>query len=124
MEMVTIERAQALLDELCDGLPPAFFERLNGGICLLPDVKFNPSGRANDLYILGEYVNSRGMGRYINVYYGSIQRIYGWAGEGEIKKQLEEVLLHEFTHHLESMAGERGLEIKDREQMRRYLEGK
>ncbi len=123
MEMISIERAQALLDELCGGLPPDFFARLNGGICLLPDTKLNPLGRANELYILGEYVHSRAMGRYINIYYGSIQRIYGWAGEAEIKLQLEEVLLHEFTHHLESMAGERGLEMKDRAQMKRYLQG-
>ncbi len=121
METVSIERAQALLDEICEALPPAFFERLNGGICLLPNVKFNPMGRANELYILGEYVHDHAMGRYINIYYGSILQIYGRAGEDVIRRQLEEVLLHEFTHHLESMAGERGLELKDREQMRRYL---
>ena len=120
--MVDIERAQVLLDEICEALPHQFFDRLNGGICLLPDVKMNPMSRANDLYILGEYVRSHALGRYINIYYGSIERIYGWADEARIKHQLREVLLHEFTHHLESMAGERGLELKDAAQIRGYLE--
>lgn len=119
--MVGIDEAQALLDELCEGLPSAFFARLNGGILLLPDVKYNPLGRANDLYILGEYHAGGAMGRYITIYYGSIQRVYGWMGRDQTRAQLEEVLLHEFTHHLESLAGEKGLEEKDREQMRRYL---
>ena len=119
--MFDIERAQVLLDEICEELPPAFFDKLNGGICLLPDVKTNPMGRGNELYILGEYVRSRALGRYINIYYGSIERVYGWADGAHIRHQLREVLLHEFTHHLESLAGERGLEIKDAVQMLDYL---
>ena len=120
--MVDIERAQEMLDEICGELPQPFFERLNGGICLLPTVKTNPMGRENDLYILGEYVRDHALGRYINIYYGSIMQVFGWGDEARIRHELREVLLHEFTHHLESMAGERGLELKDREQMRRYLD--
>lgn len=119
--MVTIDEAQLLLDEIAHELPPAFFQRLNGGICLLPGVKLNPLGRNNELYILGEYHAGGTMGRYIEIYYGSIQRVFPHADRAEMRHRLREVLLHEFTHHLESMAGERGLEIQDAQQLRRYL---
>ena len=39
-------------------------------------------------------------------------------------EQLREVLRHEFTHHIESLAGGRGLEIKDEKQIRDYLNSK
>lgn len=119
--MVSIDEAQVILDEIAQGLPAAFFGRLNGGISLLPEAKLNPLGRANELYILGEYHAGGAMGRYISIYYGSLARVYGGADQNIWREKLEEVLLHEFTHHLESLAGERGLEIKDRQQMERYL---
>lgn len=121
--MVSIDDAQAMLDEIAQDLPGAFFERLNGGISLLPEAAHNPRGRADELYILGEYHAGGTMGRYITIYYGSFARVYGWADRAFWHEKLKEVLLHEFTHHLESMAGERGLEIQDRLQMERYLRG-
>lgn len=121
--MVSIDQAQELLDEIAQQLPGAFFERLNGGISLLPQVKMNPLGRANDLYIMGEYHAGGPMGRYITIYFGSFERVYGWADRDFMRERLRDVLLHEFTHHLESMAGEKGLEIKDKQQMERYLRG-
>ena len=42
--------------------------------------------------------------------------------EEALTEQLREVLRHEFTHHIESLAGERGLEIKDEQQIRDYLD--
>lgn len=119
--MVDIDTAQRLLDEIAQELPEAFFTRLNGGISLLPDVRYNPRGRANDLYIMGDYHSGGAMGKYIQIYYGSMQAVFPHINEEQMKHQLREVLLHEFTHHLEIMAGEHGLELKDREQMRRYL---
>ena len=120
--MVGIDEAQLMLDELAAELPPVFFDRLNGGISLLPDVRINPHGRNNELYTLGEYHAGGAMGRYISIYYGSIQRVYGYLDKNGMREQLKHILLHEFTHHMESMAGERGLEIKDRDQLRRYLD--
>lgn len=119
--MVSIGEAQELLDEICEGLPEAFFDRLNGGISLLPDVRMNPNARDHDLYTLGEYHRGGAMGRYIVIYYGSMQHVFGWCDRERMRQELRDVLLHEFTHHLESLAGERGLEIKDEQQMRRYL---
>ena len=116
--MVSIERVQALLDELCAELPPAFFESLNGGIYLLPDARSSPA--AAGLYTLGEYHRGGAMGRYINIYYGSFARVFGALDEPRLRHELREVLLHEFTHHLESLAGERSLEEKDRQFLEAY----
>ena len=37
-----------------------------------------------------------------------------------IEEKLRETLYHEFTHHLESLGGEKGLEIEDAENLARY----
>lgn len=55
------------------------------------------------------------MGRYINLYYGSfaaLARREGWTEE-DWEEELYATLAHEFTHHIEGLAGERGLELKD-----------
>ena len=118
--MVTIEEVEIMLDELAEELPPEFYEKLNGGILLLPQAKLHPEGRADDLYILGEYHHNFTMGRYIVIYYGSFEQIYGHLSEEKFKEQLRKTLRHEFTHHIESLAGDRGLEIKDKEKLNEY----
>lgn len=119
--MVTIDEAQGMLDEIAEGLPQEFYKDLNGGILLLPDVKFSPYARRDDLYIMGEYVRGGVMGRLIYIYFGSFERVYGHLAPSAFKEQLRETLLHEFTHHLESLAGERGLEKKDDVSLDKYL---
>ena len=42
----------------------------------------------------------------------------------EFKEKLRKVVKHEFLHHLESMAGERDLEIEDYLQLENYLKRK
>jgi hypothetical protein len=59
------------------------------------------------------------MGRYIIIYYGSFVALYAHSKPEKIRKELWETLLHEFTHHIESLAGARGLEIKDELEMAR-----
>ena len=56
----------------------------------------------------------------IYIYYGSFLEVYGELGEKELEEELRETLLHEFTHHMESLAGERGLEIKDEKELWEY----
>jgi len=120
--MVTIDEAEQMLDEIATELPQEFYEELNGGIILLPDVKINPVSRPGDeLYILGEYHLGGGLGRYISIYFGSFERIYGHLSREEFKKELEYTLKHEFTHHLECLAGERDLEKEDDEYLYDYL---
>jgi len=118
--MISIDRVHEMLEEIAAEFPEEFFESLNGGISLLPDVKYSPHARHNDLYILGEYCRDM-MGRYIVIYYGSFLRTYGHLKEERFYSELKKTVAHEFTHHLESLAGERGLEIQDREDLEDYL---
>ncbi|MDR1754967.1 MAG: hypothetical protein LBR74_08745, partial [Eubacterium sp.] len=64
-----------------------------------------------------------GLGRYINIYYGSFVRARGYLDAEGQKAELRRILRHEFTHHLESLAGEKGLEIKDRIEIEKYKAG-
>ena len=119
--MVTIDEAQKMLDDIAEGLPSEFFRELNGGIVLLDDAKLSPHARNNDLWILGEYQHGGMMGRLIKIYYGSFALMFSHYSRDQFEEQLRETLLHEFTHHLESLAGERGLEIWDQDQLKKYL---
>jgi len=119
--MVTIDEAQDILDSVAEGLPPEFFKDLNGGIILLPDVRRSREPWATDLYTLGQYTVSYSMGRYIAIFYGSFQYVFGENTPKEkMAEELRKTLLHEFTHHLEHLAGERGLEKEDERQMMIY----
>lgn len=116
----TIEEIHVMLDEIAEGLPEDFFKELNEGIVLLPQYKLHRESRARDrLYIMGEY-SKKITGRGIVIYYGSLKRVYRKKSVEELKEKLRDVLLHEFTHHLESLAGEKGLEIKDAIDINRY----
>ena len=116
-----IDTIQIWLDEIAESLPEEIFKDLNGGVLLLPQYKLSPHAIADDLFIMGEYHIDRFLGRMVYIYYGSIIHIYGNASEHIIKRELRKVLCHELTHHLESLAGERGLEIIDAERLHRYL---
>jgi hypothetical protein len=111
---------QEMLDQLAMELPQKFYEELNGGILLLPDRKMSPEAIDDDLYTLGEYHYSHSMGRYIVMYYGSFEALYGGASKDELMGRLRSTLRHEFTHHLESLSGEKGLELEDERQLARY----
>ena len=120
--MITFEEVGAILDEMAEELPIEFYRELNGGVVLLPKTKVHPkSADPRRLYILGEYHNeSHGLGRYITIYYGSFIRVHGHDSPDRQMDELKRVLFHEFTHHIESLAGERGLEIKDAALIARY----
>ena len=119
---MNIQQVGDILDKLAEELPPEFYRELNGGILLVPEYKPSPHGP--DLMIMGEYIVSHSMGRMIKIYYGSFERMFGWMDEEHLTEELREVLRHEFTHHIESLAGERGLEIKDEQQLRDYFASK
>jgi predicted Zn-dependent protease with MMP-like domain len=122
-EFPSIDEVNEILDEIAEELPQEFFEKLNEGIILMPEYKLHPESRARDkLYIMGEYCRSI-TGRNIVIYYGSFERVCGDLSQDELRERLKDTLLHEFTHHFESLAGERGLEIKDAEEMIKYRRG-
>lgn len=116
----TIEEVHLMLDNIAEELPKEIFKELNEGIVLLPEYKIHPESRiGNELYIMGEYAVSF-TGRNIRIYYGSFKRACDTATREMIYEKLRETLLHEFTHHLESLAGEKDLEIEDAEKLDRY----
>lgn len=117
--ILSFDEAGDLLDEMAEEFPEEFYQELNGGISLLPEAMEDPQGE--DLYIMGEYCNDM-MGKYINLYYGSFAALAeqeNWSQE-DWEDELYTTLAHEFTHHIEGLAGERGLEIKDELQMEQY----
>lgn len=117
-----IEEIQQILEEIAETIPAEFFKKLNEGVVLLPQHKYHPKSRADKrLYVLGEYRKSI-TGSHIRIYYGSFRRTMDGMDRIKIRSRLEETLLHEFTHHLETLAGERGLILKDQEAIKKYLE--
>ena len=123
--MLTFDQAGDLLDEMAEEFPEEFYRDLNGGISLLPDTKADPQFPPGEMYILGEYCNDQ-MGRYINLYYGSFEalaRIEHWTDQ-DWEEELYDTLAHEFTHHIEGLAGERGLERRDEAFMEEYRAGR
>ncbi len=111
-----------MLDDIIRTLPEDLMKELNGGIHAVERDKLHKKAKNMDLWILGEYLNSRQMGRSIIIYYGSFMRLYGGRNEAFIRERLRKNVLHEFRHHLESLAGERGLEIEDEIAIKSYEE--
>lgn len=122
--MISIDEVQIILDEIAEEFPHEFYKDLNGGIILLPQIKYHEKSVDNDLYVMGEYHRDRTAGRYIAVYYGSVSGIYGHLSRDKLKVKLRDIVKHEFLHHLESLAGEMQLEIEDDRQLAEYLRQK
>ena len=119
--MLTFNQAGDLLDQMAERFPPEFYRDLNGGISLLPEALPDPDFPPGEMYILGEYRNDM-MGRYINLYYGSFAALAqqeDWT-DAVWEEELYTTLAHEFTHHIEGLAGERGLEIQDTLDLEEY----
>ena len=121
--ILTIDRVNDLLDDMADSFPAALFDGLNGGINLLEEAKPDPEFPEGEMYILGEYCDDL-LGQYINLYYGSFAALAqqeNWRQE-DWEDELYGTLAHEFTHHMEGRAGERGLEIQDEAFLEQYRE--
>ena len=118
--MFSIDEINRMLDVIAAELPDEVFRDLNGGVSLLPDTKISDADPDGGLYTLGEYRRDQ-MGRYIVIYYGSILAVHGRDTAARMRANLKRVLTHELTHHLESLAGERDLEIEDEIELDEYL---
>jgi len=117
--MYTIDDINEMLDEIAAELPEEVFLQLNGGVSLLPNTKLSSAAPNGGLYTLGEYRRDQ-MGRYIVLYYGSIMIVHGREEPMKMRESLRKLLTHELTHHIESLAGERDLEIEDEIKMLRW----
>ncbi|NLC26242.1 MAG: hypothetical protein GX777_06450 [Fastidiosipila sp.] len=118
--MMTLEQTEKALHHIVDSLPPEVFVDLNGGVLLREEAKLSENGLADDLYVLGEYHHKHIYGRYIVIYYGSMRRVYRYLSDERFTEELERVLKHELTHHLENRAKERDLEIEDERSLLHY----
>ena len=121
--MFTIDEINEMLDDIALELPDGIFDDLNGGVSLLPETKRSNADPGGGLYTLGEYRRDQ-MGRYIVIYYGSVCAVHGRGTRDEMYASLKKLLAHELTHHLESLAGDRDLEIEDEIELDNYLQGK
>lgn len=120
--LLSFDRAGEVLDEMAEELPQVFFRDLNGGVLLLPEVMPDPNFPDDELYIMGEYCNDQ-MGRYIKLYYGSFAALAeaeDWT-EDDWDGELYTTLIHEFTHHMEGLAGVHALDDKDAQFMADFL---
>lgn len=106
--MLSFEEVGALLDRAAEALPREIFKDLNGGVNLIDDIRRDEDGN----YIMGLYHHD-GMGRYIEIFYGSFAALYPDAEPKELEKELRKTLHHELTHHIENKAGDRTLELWD-----------
>lgn len=118
--MISFEVFEDVTYEITDTFPEVFFRELNGGVMVRAGSPLHSAAEDHDLFILGEYHIDRYLGRFIVLYYGSFAQCYGTCSEEEIQVQIRKVLLHEFRHHLESLAGERDLEIEDAVNVSQY----
>jgi len=120
--LFSIGEVNDMLDEIAAELPEEVFRELNGGVSILPEAKLSDADPGGGLYTLGEYRRDQ-MGRYIVIYYGSIRAVYSSSTREEMRANLRKLLTHELTHHLESLAGDRDLEIEDEMDLEEYLDG-
>lgn len=122
--MMSFEEFEAAALEITDTFPDDFFRELNGGVMVRSCIRLHPAAQDHDLFVMGEYHRDRCLGRFIVLYYGSFVQCCGFCTEEELRTRIRKVLLHEFRHHLESLAGERDLEIEDAVRISQYLAGK
>ena len=118
-----IDEVEEMLEEICESIPSYAYEHLNGGIILTEEAKYHEEAYAEDLVIMGEYQRSM-LGNMIKIYYGSFMDMYRFSSRETLREKLEEVLLHEFTHHLEFLANEWGLVIEDNKFLEEYRKRK
>ena len=121
--MISTEAYRAIISDLMDELPEAFFRGLTGGVILSEALVIPDYAKGDDLYTLGQYQVCYGV-RQIVMFKGSFDRLYPNADASEARGILRGVLRHEFRHHIEFLGGIRNsssLEAEDERQKQAYL---
>ena len=121
--MISTEEYKAIISDLMDELPEAFYRDLTGGVIMSEALVIPDYARANDLCTLGQYQVCYGV-RQIVMFKGSFDRLYPNADASEARGILRGVLRHEFRHHIEFLGGIRNsssLEAEDERQKQAYL---
>ncbi|WP_350449554.1 metallopeptidase family protein [Aminobacterium mobile] len=97
---MNINKFRETTNEIVEELPRELFKQLNGGIIVLDEKK-----EEAESLIMGEYVEDPFMGKTILLYYGSFVDILEGASLEEWGKEIEDTIIHELRHHIESLAG-------------------
>ena len=120
--MISIDRFTQLLNEAAGLLPREIFTGLNLGIGVIEGSKRKKAAASGaPIFILGEYKASHSLGRGILLYYGSFLMVYpDLKDDDDGQRIISDVLKHELTHHLESQAGSRDLEIADAKRLMKF----
>ena len=121
--MISTETYRAIVSDLLDELPEAFFRDLTGGVILSEALVIPDYARGDDLYTMGQYQVCYGV-RQIVMFKGSFDRVYPQADEEEARGILRGILRHEFRHHIEFLGGihnSASLEAEDEREKRAYL---
>ena len=122
--MISLEEFEEIVEEITVTLPEDFFRELHGGVIVREQAKLHPASVDNDLFVMGEYHLDRYLGRFVVLYYGSFRACHGYLSREMLREKIRKVILHEFRHHLESLAGERDLEVEDAIEIAAYKERK
>ena len=97
---MNIERFREIAGHVMDSLPVELLGKLNGGILVLPEKK-----EEDDYLVMGEYVEDPVMGSVILLYYGSFEEDLEDGDPDEWEEEIEDTIIHELRHHIESLAG-------------------
>ena len=97
---MNIRRFRKTVDAVLESLPPELFRQLNGGVLVRPEAKED-----GDALIMGEYIEDPDLGSLVLLYYGSFAEALEGASADEWEEEIEETVIHELRHHVESLAG-------------------
>ncbi|MDT8284735.1 MAG: metallopeptidase family protein, partial [Thermovirgaceae bacterium] len=111
MTIMSLKIFTRFANEVIEALPRDLFKHLNGGIVVEPSAK-----EEGEFFILGEYIEDPGMGKIIILYYGSFRETLGDVSVGEWKEEIEDTIVHELRHHIESLAGVDDLSLEEEEE--------
>ncbi|MDO9509092.1 MAG: metallopeptidase family protein [Thermovirgaceae bacterium] len=108
MAFMSLKNFTRFANEVAEALPPELFRQLDGGIFVEPSAK-----EEGEYLLMGEYIEDPGMGKMIFLYYGSFREILCDASIGEWKEEIEDTVVHELRHHIESLAGVDDLSLEE-----------
>lgn len=110
--MMTFEAFNTYVTEVLDHeIPQDLLKGLNLGVIVVPRLERNKAER--NFIIKGHYVQNK-LGKQIILYYGSFRYLFANKTEDEWKDEILSTIKHEFTHHLEALAGQEDLAKMER----------
>lgn len=121
--MKTYDEVGEMLERIIDNTPAELMNGLSGGVILSEEAKLHPNSLPyRPLFIMGEYHNEF-TGRFIVIYYGSFNKVYGYLSNSQFYEKLRHTFAHELRHHMEMLSGIRDLNKYDDEKFKMYISG-